>query len=221
MSTKIVLKAQKRELTGKKVKQLRRQGLLPAVLYGAGVGSLPLTLDAHEATLVLRDVSSSTLLYLDVEGKEYPVLVRERQRDVIKGFLLHVDFLAVSMSETIRTMVGLRLVGESPVVASGDAILTTGLTEVEVEALPSALVDEIEVDVSQLTEVGQTIYVRDLVVPEGMQILTDGEELVVVTGGQAAAAAAEADEAALGMDVDMDAEPEVIERGKKEDDFAD
>ncbi len=219
MSEKIVLKAQKRDLTGKKVKQLRRQGLLPAVLYGAGVGSIPLTLDAHDAALVLRDVSSSTLLYLDVEGKEYPVLVRERQRDVIKGFLLHVDFLAVSMSETIRTMVGLRLVGESPVVVAGDAILTTGLTEVEVEALPSALVDEIEVDVSNLTEVGQAIYIRDLVVPEGMQILTDGDELVVVTGGQAAAAAAatEGEE----MPLDMDAEPEVIERGKKEDEFED
>ncbi len=217
MSEKIVLKAQKRDVIGKKVKQLRRQGLLPAVLYGVGVGSIPLTLDAHEAMIVLRDVSSSTLLYLDVDGKEYPVLVRERQRDVLKGFLLHVDFLAVSMSETIRTMVGLRLVGESPIVTRGDAILTTGLTEVEVEALPTALVNEIEVDVSQLTEVGQAIYIRDLVVPEGMTILTDGDELVVVTGGQAASAA-EAE--AMDEAVDMDAEPEVIERGKKDDEFA-
>lgn len=217
MSEKIVLKAQKRELKGKKVKQLRRQGLLPAVLYGAGVEPMALVLDAHDATLTLRDVAASTLLYVDVEGTEYPVLVRERQRDVLKGNLLHVDFLAVSMSETIRTTITLVLVGESPIVKSGDAMLNTGVNEIDVEALPSALVNEIEVDVSVLTQPEQAIYVRDLKLPEGITVLTDGDELVVGTIAQYEAPEEEETEELM----DMPAEPEVIERGKKEDEFED
>lgn len=217
MSEKIVLKAEKRELTGKKVKRLRWQGLLPAVLYGAGMEPMPLTLNAHDATLALRHVSSSTLVSLDVDGKLYPALVRERQRDILKGNLLHVDFMAVSMTETLRTMVGLTLVGESPVVVSGEAMLNTGLTEVEVEGLPDALVDEIQVDLGALATVGDAIYVRDLQVPEGLEILTDGDELVAVVSAQYEAEEAADEEA----EIDMDAEPEVIERGKKEDDFED
>ena len=92
---KVVLKATKRDVIGKQVKAMRREGKLPAVIYGRHLEPISIVLDAHSAGLALSKVSASSLVTIDVEGKEYPALVRERQRDFIKGVLTHVDFLAM------------------------------------------------------------------------------------------------------------------------------
>jgi large subunit ribosomal protein L25 len=177
---KVVLKATKRDITGKQVSALRRAGKLPAVIYGRRTDPVSITLDAHIAGLALSKIGSSSLITVDVDGKEYPALVRERQRDYIKGTLKHVDFLAVSLTETIRADVRVDITGISPAVKDLNAVLVTGLHAVSVECLPTDLPDHIEVDISGLAQVGDGIHVSDLQVSDKVQILTDPGEMIVV-----------------------------------------
>ena len=100
---KVVLNASKRDVIGKQVRALRREGKLPAVIYGRHTEPIKINLDAHSAALVLGKLTSSSLVTINLDGTEYPALVREKQRDFIKNRLLHVDFLAVSMSEKLRS----------------------------------------------------------------------------------------------------------------------
>src|SRR5512143_214660 len=113
---KVVLKATKRDVSGKQVKALRRSGLLPAVIYGRHVAPLAISLDAHSASLILAKLTSSSLVTIDLDGTEYPTLVREKQRNFVKDNLLHVDFLAVNLTEKIRTNVRVEVTGISPAV---------------------------------------------------------------------------------------------------------
>lgn len=207
---RLELTATRREVTGKKVNRFRAQGKLPAVVYGRHVDAMPIWLDAREARRVLRNVTTSTLLTLNLGDQKHTVLVRERQWDVIKDRLLHVDFQAISMTERVRAEVNLELIGEAPAVKAYGGMLITGLETVEIEALPGDLPEKITVDVSGLERIGDTIYVKDLQAPQGVEILTDPEELVVVVSGQAAA-----EEEAV--EVEEGVEPEVVERGKAEE----
>ncbi|GAP06583.1 ribosomal protein L25, Ctc-form [Anaerolinea thermolimosa] len=203
---RIVLEAKKR--TDKRnAKALRREGLLPAVMYGRHFPSTPIVLNAHDASLKLMGLSTSTIINIDLEGETHAALVRERQRDFIKNSLLHVDFQVVSLTEKIRTLVGLHFDGVSTAVKDYNGVLVTNLNEVEVEALPQDLPERIHVDLSVLNHIGDQIQVKDLVVPSGVEILTDPDEVVVVVS----ATQEEAEEMAL----PESAEPEVIERGKK------
>src|ERR1051325_11047198 len=104
---KVVLNASKRDVIGKQVKALRREGKLPAVIYGRHTDPISINLDAHSASQALAKLTSSSLVTINVDGTEYPALVREKQRDYIKNRLLHVDFLAVSLTEMIRATVSL------------------------------------------------------------------------------------------------------------------
>lgn len=207
---KVVLKATKRTVTGKQVKQLRRKGLLPGIIYGHNMEPTPISLDAHDAGLILPKLTSSSIVTIDLEGKQIAALVREKQRNFIKNFLTHVDFQAVSLTEAIRTYVSLHFSGTSPAVKDFQAIVVTNLNEIEVEALPADLPERIEVDLSKLTAIGDAIYVKDLVVPAGVEVLTDGDEVVVVATG--ATEEKEETEVVEGI------EPELsVERGKKEE----
>ena len=177
---KVVLKATRREVMGKQVSALRRAGKLPAVLYGHRIESTPITLDAHETSLTLSHLTSSSLVTIRLDGKEYPTLVREKQRDPIKNRLLHLDFQAVSLTEKIRAKVGIELTGTAPAVKEFNAIIVHGLTEVEVEGLPQELPERIVVDLSSLSEIGDGFRVRDLVFSDKVEILDDPEEVIVV-----------------------------------------
>ena len=126
---KVVLKATKREVAGKGVKALRRSGVLPAVIYGKHTEPINISLDAHSASMKLAKMSSSTIVTLDVDGKEYPALVREKQRDFIKNRLLHVDFMAVSLTERIRASVTLHFLGVSSAVKDYNAIMVHNLEQ--------------------------------------------------------------------------------------------
>ncbi len=212
----ITLKATKRDVIGKKVKVFRRQGKLPAVVYGRDTGSIPVWLDARDANKALRSVGSSSFVVVDVEGTRYTTLVRERQRDYLRDTLLHVDFQVIPMGETLRTEVPLVLEGEAPALELG-LQLVTSLTSIEVESLPENLPGSITVDLSNLKNMGDRIEAKDLALPEGVTLLTDGEEMVVqvVAPSGAEAAAEEAEEAEEGAE----GEPEVIEKGKAEEDF--
>ncbi|MGD2027447.1 MAG: 50S ribosomal protein L25, partial [Anaerolineales bacterium] len=155
------LNAERREVIGKKVKVLRREGKLPAIIYGKEMEPLPIVLDLRETTKILRGVSRATILSIDVNGEEITALVRERQRGVLSGEYEHIDFLAISMTETVRTQVNVFVEGTSPAEEEYGAIIMTGADSVEVEALPSDLPESLTVDVSSLTNIGDTITVAD------------------------------------------------------------
>jgi len=174
------LTAEKRAVLGKQVKQLREQAWVPGVIYGHGFGSVPLQFEERSLKQVLSQIGGSQLVRINIEGEQPEMaLVREVQRDPIRGTLLHVDFYRVMMTERLRTEVPLIMVGESPVVAKKAGILLHGISTIEVECLPGDLVDAIEVDLADLTEVDQALCVRDLAVPAGIEVLADAEEMIV------------------------------------------
>lgn len=208
----IVINASKRELTGKKVDKLRREGYLPAVLYGAHLEPMPILLNYRESAKTLGTTSSSSLVSVMVDGVEYTALVREKQRDTLKGIYLHIDFLAVSLTETIKTRVTIELVGESPAVNELDGILITGLNEIEVEALPQDLPEKITVDISILKEIGDSITVSQLPLSEKVTVHTSPDE-TVVNISQGTYEEVEPEEELESKEI----EPEVIEKGKKEE----
>ena len=209
---KVIIKSIKREVTGKQVKALRRAGKLPAVMFGYQVESTPITLDTHEVTKILGRLSSSSIVTIDLDGKQYPTLVREKQRDFIKNRLLHVDFQVVSLTEKIRSQVRIELTGTAPAVTDYSAIIVTNLTELEVEGLPADLPERIMVDISNLVKIGDGVHVHDIVVPDKVVIIDDPDEIIV----NATAPRVEEVEEVVPEEVEM-VEPEVIERGKKEE----
>jgi len=214
---KVLLKAEKRTITGKKVKTIRLMGKVPAVIYGGKLKSLPISLGKRETTNILNKVSGSTILTIDIEGEEHAALVREIQQDYIKGELLHVDFLAVSLKEKLRTNVSVSLVGVAPVLEEYSALIVSGLDQIEVECFPQDLPEVIEVDVSILEELGAAIYLKDIPAIENVEFLSDPEDLIAVASSIKEEVEEVIEEEELLEEVEEGAEPEVIEHGKKED----
>ncbi len=218
---KVVLKAEKRDVIGKQVKAMRREGKLPGVIYGRHTEPINVVLDAHNAALVLGKLTSSSLVTIDLNGKEYPALVREKQRDFIKNRLLHVDFLAVSLTESLRATVSLNFLGVSGAVKDFNAVLVHNLESLQVECLPTDLPQSIDVDITPLEHPGDGIRVRDIVVSDKVRLLDDPDTMVVVaTFAKVEEEAVAAVPGAEGA-VPTEAEPELsVERGKKEEEAA-
>jgi large subunit ribosomal protein L25 len=206
---KVVLTAARRTVTGKQVGVLRRQGQLPGVIYGHHFDPTAISLDLHTASVALASLSSSSLVYINLDGSEHAALVREKQRDYIRGTLKHVDFQVVSLNEKIRAKVSIDLTGISPAVKDLNGVVVTGLNELEVECFPQYLPERFILDISRMVKIGDGIYVRDLTTSADVQIMANPDDmLVIVTMG----AAEEVEVAVAGV-----VEPEVIEKGKKEE----
>ena len=212
---KIKIKAEERAEQGSAaVRRLRRAGKIPAAVMRMNKGgTLLVKLDAHEFMLGLRGHTSKQLLVtLDMDGKEMPALMREMQNDVVKGTPIHVDFSEVSLTQKVRVVVPVLLVGEAVGVKLGGGVLEQVLRTVDVECLPTDIVEKFDVDVSALG-LDQTLFVRDLALGDKFTVVTRGELAVAVVkapddvpaAGGAAAPAAEA------------AAPEVIKKGKEEE----
>jgi len=210
----IVLKADRRTVIGKQVKAIRREGKLPGVIYGHNIDPISIVMDLRDTSRSLMGLAPSALVVVDVEGTQHKALVKEKQRNKITGTLLHVDFLAVSMTEKLRSQVYMEIVGLAPAIKDFDGVLLTGSDEVEVECLPDDLPERIVVDVSGLLKIGDGIYVRDLTVPEGVKILEDPDTMVALITAQAAV---EEEVAPVAVEEVTGEEPEVIEHGKKEE----
>jgi large subunit ribosomal protein L25 len=180
MEQQIELKAKKRTVLGKKVKKLRAEGIVPIVLYGREVGSIPLQVERRELSRVLAQAGTNRLIALKIGRKRKPhmALAREIQLDVVTHDIRHIDFYQVVMTEKVKAEVGLTFIGESPLVAKGEGILVAAMDTVEIECLPGDLIHSIEVNLSDLLEVGDTIQAKDLRVPPNVEIATDGEEVV-------------------------------------------
>ena len=217
MMDKILIPAEKREVTGKKVDALRRQGKLPGVMYGRHIDPTPIVMDLREASKALFKLSASSVVTLEMDGEEFPALVREKQRDFIKNILKHVDFQVVSMKEKIRTLVTVELIGSPPAVKNFNGVVVQNLNQIEVEALPQDLPDRLELDMESLEEIGSSLLVKDLVVSDNVTILSSLDETVVVITG-AAQEIEEEEEEEIDEFAEGEGEPEISEqRGKQEE----
>jgi large subunit ribosomal protein L25 len=196
------------------VKALRRAGELPAVIYGRHVEPLSISLDAHSTELVFAKLTSSTLVTIDVEGQEFAALVREKQRNFIKGNLTHVDFLALDLTEMIRTKVRLTFTGVASAVKDFSAVLVHRMEALEVECLPVNLPERINVDISSLKEIGNSIRVSDIPLPENVTGLDDGDDIVIIA---TIAKEEAAEEVAAVPGAEAVAPGISVERGKKEE----
>jgi large subunit ribosomal protein L25 len=195
--------ANSRTLLGRKVKNLRQQGLVPANVYGYGTDSVAIEVNQIEFSKLYQDAGETGVVDLKVgdEKRARPVLISSLQFDPVTGAILHIDFLQVDLTKTIATNVPLVLEGESAAVKEKDGVLVQVINEVEVEALPDDLPDHLTLDLSLLAEIGDSLKVSDLKAPAGVTLLDDPETVLVTIQEQVEeveveAAPVEEDEAA-------------------------
>jgi large subunit ribosomal protein L25 len=168
MAEKIELKVEKREVLGKKVKFLRNKGMVPAHLFGHNVDSLAVQGEASVLNKVISQAGKTRLIDLKVgkSQKGHNVMVREVQKDPIRGNLIHVDFYEVNMAEKIKVEVPIMIVGESPALKIRENMLYQTLNSLHIECLPDKMPDRIPVDISIILEVEQSVHVKDISIPD-------------------------------------------------------
>jgi large subunit ribosomal protein L25 len=214
---RLELKAERRVIIGKHVKELRREGLVPAIVFGHAIEPISIQVPAKELRAVLVGGRGNRLISLKIEGEASPTLAlpREIQRDALTAAIQHVDFQAVVMTEKLRTTVGLAFTGQSPAVVDGSGQLFHILEAVEIECLPGDLISSIQVDLSRLVNIDDTIHVSDLQVPETVKITNPADEPVIRVVHITEMPAEEEAEAAASVE-----EVEVIKKGKIEEEAA-
>ncbi|MEK7160214.1 MAG: 50S ribosomal protein L25 [Patescibacteria group bacterium] len=198
------LKVEKRKVLGKQVKKLRRDGIIPANVYGKNIKSESVQVKADELEKVYKETGETGLVDLEFAGKSIPVLIHNVQKN-FRGKVLHTDFFQVNLKEKVKAMVPLEIVGEPKAVIDKIGLLMNILSDVEVEALPEELPEKIDVNVAHLANIDDQITVADLKAPAGVEVLTDASqvvskigELVTKEAAEEAAAEAAAAEAAKG-----------------------
>jgi large subunit ribosomal protein L25 len=211
MSDRIVIEAEPREITGKKTGQLRREGLIPGVIYGRKTHQ-SVQMEQKSLRRALRAVGTTHLADLSVNGKTHTVLVREIQQHATRGDIVHVDFMEVDMKVKLRAAAELVGTGQAAPEAEGLGVATILLREVEIECLPDDLVSEIEFDLGLIATPDDVVYVKDLVAPKGVEILAEPDTVVARFEY-----AASEDEGEAGDDESSADAVEVITKGKKEE----
>jgi large subunit ribosomal protein L25 len=207
MADRIKLDLESRSLTGKKVNRLRREGFLPATVYGKGVGPFSVQLNARTFNDTYRHAGRTTLLDISIPGqKGQSAFIHSVQRHPVTRAILHADFLVVDLLIEISVDVPIHVVGESPLVARGDAILNQPLTALSVRALPTDLPANIEVDISGLDSMEKSIHVSDLPALEKGVIVTDEGEMIV----SLTPARVEEEEEEAAEETEEGAEPELV-----------
>ena len=175
----IALNVDLREETGRQVKNLRKEGNVPGVVYGQGKENVNISVENNIFEKVYRDAGENTVVELSVGGKsKVPVIIYEVKRDPVTSLVQHIDFLRINMSEEIETAIPLNFVGESIAVKNLGGTLVTPKDELQVKCLPNDLIHEFEVDISILNEFSDAIHVSDIKVPGNIQVLHGEEELV-------------------------------------------
>jgi len=177
----LTLKAAKRDILGKKARFLRRRSITPTHLFGHGIESLALQCDTAELQRLITQGGTTRLIDLKIEAEKRPrsVFIREIQRDVLNGQLLHVDFYQIKKTEKLTADIPIVLLGEAPATKSKENIIYQELTQLGVECLPENLPPQIEIDLSSLEEANQAIYVRDIILDPDIAVTTDTDQLVV------------------------------------------
>lgn len=177
---KRVLKAEERKLSGRKVKTLRAQGLVPGNVYGKGVKSVSVQVASKEFIALHKEVGETGLFDLVIGTDVRPVLIHSLQVNPKTDELIHVDFLQVNLKVKVTAEVPVELIGESPAMKQGIGTVVQQINDIEVEALPGDLPEKFEVNIDKLTEVDQAIYVKDLKIDRTkVEIKTDADSIVV------------------------------------------
>lgn len=186
------LVAEARQTLGKRNRQLRREGYVPGVVYGPSTDSLSVQFPYRAVEVTLMNAGGTNLIDIELDGETYPSLAREVQRDVVRGDILHVDFLAVDQTQRISVEVPIIMQGESPVVAAREGILITGRSSLTLEVFPSDIRDRILIDLTPLAELGAEVLVGDLTFGENVTVHNDPNEMLAKIVQPAAARADEA-----------------------------
>ena len=197
---KLEVTAELREIVGRRVKHVRAQGLIPAVLYGKAQEPLNLQVPVKDFEKAFREAGESTLIYLNVGKDSYPTIIKDVARNFLSGDILHADFYKVSLTEKIKAMVPVVFAGESPAVKDLKAIFVRNVNELEVEALPQNLPHEITVDISSLKAFGDQITLGDMKL-EGAQLTGDAGDIIATVQEPKSEAELEAELAAPTTDV--------------------
>ena len=180
MANNLVLEATRREITGKQVKKLRAQGIVPGVLYGPAFEAVPFQVEWAKLRPVLQEAGGSQVIEVALGDEKHHALVREVQRDILRGDVLHVDFYRVRMDVAIRTEVPIVLVNDELILSKG-GLVNQEMNSVEVECLPTHLPSEIVVDLSSLSEIGERVTVGQLPQLDGVEYVMDDDVVVVST----------------------------------------
>lgn len=175
------LKVEKRKVLGKQVKRLRREGVVPGNVYGKNIKSEAVQAPLKEFSDVYKEAGETGLVDLELDGKSIPVLIHNIHKN-FRDQVLHADFYQVNLKEKVKTTVPLEIVGEPKAVSEKIGILMNIIDEVEVEALPEELPDNIEVNVEHLANIDDQITVADLKVLQGVEVLTDASQVVSKIG---------------------------------------
>lgn len=181
ITNQITLEATKRDIFGKKLKKLRKEGILPANIFGQEIKSQAISIKAKEFARIYRKVGQTQVIYLHLkeEEKDLPVLIQNVQKDPVTDLFLHVDFRHINLEKKLQTAVPLKFVGESEAVKLNKGVLLTMMEEIMIEALPNAIPHYIEVDLTPLKELNQEIRVKDLKSTADYSIVDEPEKIIV------------------------------------------
>jgi large subunit ribosomal protein L25 len=178
---RLELEVSKRDITGKKVRFLRRGGLIPCNIYGHGIESLPVQVDVRKLGHVLARAGGTDLISIKMTDAASPsnVIIRDVQRNPMTGEPIHVDFYQVRMTEKLKTEVPLVFVGEAPASKLKNVSLLHAMNTLQIEALPDDLPHNIEVDISSLALPEQSLHVKDIKVSDKITILSDPDQMII------------------------------------------
>jgi large subunit ribosomal protein L25 len=179
MADEILLSVKPREIVGKQVRALRREGWIPLSVYGAHVQARNMQAEERVLRAVLNKAGTNRLIRLDTgDGEQHVVITREIQREPVSGKYWHIDFMEISLTEKMEINIPVSLKGAPPLTKTGEGLLIHGLEQVSVRVLPTDLIPEIAVDVSGLVNLNDAIYVSDLKLGDTIEILTNPEEML-------------------------------------------
>ena len=176
----VSIKAEKREITGKRMKALRAGGKIPAVLYGRGKESISLEIPERAFSMVFKLAGESTLVDLELGGEKRNVLIHDVAFDPVKDNPIHIDFLEVRMDKLLRAKIQLVFEGESPAIKSLGGVLVKVMHELEVEALPKDLPHEVKIDISKLANLEDRFTVADLKLPDGVKAIAKPDDVLAL-----------------------------------------
>ena len=176
----LILKVEKREITGRKVNRMRKEGILPANIYGKNIKSISLMVKEKDFEDMFKKAGETSLLKIELGKEKRPVLVHSVQMDPLSDRPIHVDFLQVDLKEKVTAEVPVELVGESPAEKQGSGTVVQYIQEIEVEALPTELPEKFEVDISNLIEVDNALFVKDLKVDKKKVEIKNDMEVIIV-----------------------------------------
>src|SRR4030042_5175294 len=180
----IPLLAQKRTIIGRKVKTLRREGIIPAHIFGHKIKTVHIQVKENDFSKVFGKTGETGIIDLSVDNQKRPVLVKNVQKHPVSDLPLHIDFYQVNLAEKVKVDVPLEIIGEAPAVHKKIGLLLTPVKELEVEALPGDIPDKIEIDITNLENVGDEVKVSDLKVDRSKVEIHEDKELVVVQIGE-------------------------------------